>query len=106
MKVSFGFLIQAPFFVAAYQLLSNFQDWRGTSFLLLRDLRLASEPQALILRRTEPFAGLRRTRIQKPKTRKTNGENQQKNQRRQTNGDKPEATSTAGVLRTHLTANN
>ena len=71
-----------------------------------RDLRLASEPQALILRRTEPFAGLRRTRIQKPKTRKTNGENQQKNQRRQTNGDKPEATSTAGVLRTHLTANN
>ena len=37
-KVSVGFLIQVPFFFAAYQLLSGFPDWQGAAFLLFDDL--------------------------------------------------------------------
>ncbi|MGI9303798.1 MAG: YidC/Oxa1 family membrane protein insertase [Gammaproteobacteria bacterium] len=44
-KVSFGFLIQIPFFFAAYQLLSHFPAWEGVGFLSLRDL---SAPDGLL----------------------------------------------------------
>ncbi len=50
LKVSFGFLIQIPFFFSAYHLLSNFSDWEGMSFLFLNDL---SAPDGLMV-----FAGL------------------------------------------------
>lgn len=45
-KVSFGFLIQVPFFFAAYQLLSHFPDWEGVRFLLFDDL---SVPDRLLI---------------------------------------------------------
>ncbi len=44
-KVSFGFLIQIPFFFAAYHLLSHFPDWAGAGFLVFQDL---SKPDQLI----------------------------------------------------------
>ena len=44
-KVSFGFLIQIPFFFSAYLLLSHFPGWEGTGFLGLHDL---SKPDGLV----------------------------------------------------------
>ncbi len=41
LKVSFGFLIQIPFFFSAYHLLSQFPAWQGSGFLLLDDLGAA-----------------------------------------------------------------
>jgi len=49
-KVSFGFLIQVPFFFSAYHLLSHFSAWEGKGFLLFHDL---SAPDGLI-----QFAGV------------------------------------------------
>ncbi len=37
-KVSFGFLIQIPFFFAAYHLLLNFPAFEGVGFLFIKDL--------------------------------------------------------------------
>ncbi len=39
-RVSFGFLIQVPFFFAAYHFLSHFSDIEGVRFLVLSDLSL------------------------------------------------------------------
>jgi YidC/Oxa1 family membrane protein insertase len=44
-KVSLGFLIQIPFFLSAYHLLSHFGAWRGQGFLVLDDL---SAPDGLM----------------------------------------------------------
>ncbi len=40
LKVSAGFLVQVPFFFAAYHLLSHFAGWQGIGFLLISDLSL------------------------------------------------------------------
>lgn len=38
LRNSLGFLIQVPFFIAAYQLLSHYQPLQGASFFLIEDL--------------------------------------------------------------------
>ena len=38
LRSSFGLLIQVPFFMAAYQFLSNLETLRGVSFLFIRDM--------------------------------------------------------------------
>jgi len=44
-RVSFGFLIQVPFFVAAYHFLSHYDGIAGVSFLFINDL---SQPDRLL----------------------------------------------------------
>ncbi len=44
-RTSFGFLIQIPFFFAAYHLLSNYEAFNGVSAFIFKDL---NEPDALI----------------------------------------------------------
>lgn len=44
-RSSMGFLIQVPFFIAAYQFLSHYQPLEGTSAFLFQDL---SKPDALV----------------------------------------------------------
>ena len=44
-RVSFGFLIQVPFFIAAYHFLSHYDGIAGISFLFLNDL---SQPDKLL----------------------------------------------------------
>lgn len=40
-RTSFGFLIQVPFFIAAYSLLNNYEDLQKISFLIFSDLSQA-----------------------------------------------------------------
>lgn len=44
-RTSFGFLIQVPFFIAAYTLLSKYEPFNGISFLFIDNL---SEPDSLL----------------------------------------------------------
>ncbi|MGH7146331.1 MAG: YidC/Oxa1 family membrane protein insertase [Nitrospiraceae bacterium] len=46
LRTSVGFLIQVPFFIAAYHLLSQYHPLQGVSFLIIKDL---SQPDALLL---------------------------------------------------------
>ena len=45
LRTSLGFLIQVPFFIAAYQLLSHYEPLNGVSFFIFEDL---GKPDALL----------------------------------------------------------
>lgn len=41
LRTSFSLLLQIPFFMAAYKVLSNISAWNGVSFILIRDLSMS-----------------------------------------------------------------